>query len=100
MELSIGLMWLFILSVTLYDCWFAYTNRATILEWEINPVGLLMISNFGIWSALAFRVFSILFGFVVIQFADQQLRYFATCFVFLFHLALALIYLLYLLEGI
>jgi len=81
--------WLFIVAVAAFDCRFALRHADSFGSWEMNPAMAML----GAYGAVAYRLASVLAGFVVVMSATAWTRMAATIFLFLAHLALALHYL-------
>lgn len=50
-----------IISMSLYDSYFAYTNRHTFVEWELNPIAIWLCKLIGIQGMILLKFTIILF---------------------------------------
>lgn len=55
-----------IISMSLYDSYFAYTNRHTFVEWELNPIAIWLYKLIGMQGMILLKI-SILILFIVVS---------------------------------
>jgi hypothetical protein len=84
--------WVFILGMTVFDCYFAYQNRATISEWELNKLALWVIVRFGFGVIVAYKAVLFALLLVVIR-QSQRLLNWTTAVLVVAHLVLLTMYL-------
>jgi hypothetical protein len=87
------MLWIFVCAVTCFDVVFALTHAATFDSWELNPAMRWVAAEFGIATAAAFRISSVVFALLIIREAQPMLRRQASRVIFAVHLALMLVYL-------
>ena len=58
-------IWTFILVVAVADVYFSWSCRASVLEWEANPVAFFAFRQTGIWGAIALRVSTLSYAAVM-----------------------------------
>ena len=80
--------WLVIGYSALVDSMFAFAHRASFQDWELNPIAKIL----GVYLAVAFRLFTVGFGYLVIKEAKEPLRSIVTGFILLIHVVLLLVY--------
>ena len=57
-----GLLWAFVILVAVYDAAFAWTYRAGLQSWEMNPLACWMAESFGITAVFGFKFAALAFA--------------------------------------
>ena len=86
------LAWTFVWMVTAFDAAFAWVNRQTFSEWEMNPVAVAMNEWGGMQSVVGFRLLTVACCCLVITLAKKRFRNTATGVVTLVHVGLLAVY--------
>jgi hypothetical protein len=98
----VSAVWAFILAVTAYDLYFAWSYRRVFEDWELNPLAYYLGQRYGIGAALGFRLLVIIFGAGLAAYCHhthQRLAVRYTLFVGGVHLVLSVHYLVHMRLG-
>lgn len=99
MRQTILIVWYFILLVVGYDCCYAVSHADSLHEWEMNPVAIWMVNQFGLACTVAFRMVSSLASAILLNtLPASRLTMVASWLIGLAHLGLAITYLILFVE--
>lgn len=84
--------WLFVLAVTLYDVEWAIRYHDTASLWESNPIMLWVMTHYGVWTASAGRLATVLFAAALMPLAPRRSQITATLTLTSVHVYLAVTY--------
>jgi hypothetical protein len=88
----IVIAWLIVFAITVFDIRWAIRYHETALLWESNPVMRWVMWKFGVWTAGATRLFTILFAASLMPLAPRRCQVTATLTLLWVHIYLAATY--------